>query len=284
MKFTNILTQIKQRGQKLEGKKRKIAKHIIDNYRDIAFSTLSELAAETDTSKATVLRVAQDLGFKGYQEMQESIQNVLKKELTTIDLYESYNQHEKKDKNIPARVLINDLEVIQHTLEQISVQKFDEITTRIVEADQVITMAIGKVSCLAKLLTSMLQPMLDDVRTITSASYLSYRGLATLSPNSLLITLGVSRYPSEVVSLVETANELNIDIVVITDSELSPLSEYADHLLITTVKRITWIDCYSGLLSLVQAIATDISIKTKQETLEKLERVEQVWEENNVFF
>lgn len=284
MKYSNVLTEMKKKGKKLEGKKKKIAKYIIANYRDVAFSTLSELAADASTSKATLLRVAQQLGFEGYQEMQEDIQEVLKQELTTVDQYELYNQREQKERNTLTRVLINDLEVIKQTSQQIDDQAFDQLTSKIVEADKVISLAVGKVSNLARLLTLMLEPMLKEVEAVTSPSYLGYRRLATLSPNSLLIAFGVSRYPNEIVSLVKVANQLDIPTIVITDSELSPVAEYSDNLIVVTMKRITWVDCYSGLLSVIQAIATDVSIKTKSTTLENLKRVEKVYEENDVFF
>ncbi|MBS3788109.1 MurR/RpiR family transcriptional regulator [Candidatus Bipolaricaulota bacterium] len=279
----NTLDRIKARESKLHGKKRDVAKYIIDSYREVAFLTLAELAADTGTSKATVLRLAQELGFQGYQEMQESIQNELKKELNTIDLY-SGQQSQNKGETILRKVFIKDLEVIEQTLEQLDYKSFDDLTSKIIEADQIAPVATGELSFLAELLASVLRPMLSNVKAITSTSYLGYRELATLDSNSLVIALDIPRYSKSTISLVKTANQLDLTTVVITDSNLSPFHEYSDQLLNIAVKRVTWIDSLSGILSTLQAIATDVSIKTKTETLEKLEKVEQVWEENDVFF
>lgn len=279
----NTLNRIKTREGELHGKKREVAKYIIDNYREVAFLTLAELAADTGTSKATALRLAQELGFQGYQEMQESIQNELKKELNTIDLY-SDKRFQDKGETILRKVFINDLEVIEQTLEQLDYGSFDDLTSKIIEADQVAPVATGELSFLAEMLASVLRPMLSNVKAITSASYLGYRELATLDFNSLVIALDIPRYSKNTISLVKTANQLDLTTVVVTDSELSPYYKYSDQLLNVAVKRVTWIDSLSGILSTLQAIATDVSIKTKTETLEKLEKVEQVWEENDVFF
>jgi len=278
----NTLDRIKTREGELHGKKREVAKYIIDNYREVAFLTLAELAADTGTSKATVLRLAQELGFQGYQEMQESIQNELKKKLNTIDLY-SDKQSQDKGETILKKVFIRDLEVIEKTLEQLDYGSFDDLTSKIIEADQVAPVATGELSFLAELLSSILRPMLSHVKAITSASYLGYRELATLDSDSLVIALDIPRYSKNTVSLVRTAHKLGLTTVVITDSELSPFHEYSDQLLNIAVKRVTWIDSLSGVLSTLQAIATDVSIKTKTETLGKLETVEQVWEDNDIF-
>jgi len=284
MEPPDVLRKLKEEGQKLEGKKRQVAKYIIDNYREMAFSTLEEIAEDAATSKATVLRLAQELGFDGYQEMQAQIQDLLKNELTTIDLYSSYNHKKIEEESILDRSFINDLQVIQQTLERIDRKKFDKITTTIVSADQVVSMAIGKVSCFANLFTWMLEPMLNNVDKITTSSYLAYRKLATMSENSLLIVFLLARYPQETVSLTKTARKLNIPTITITDSNLSPVEDYSNITITTSMKRVTWIDCYSGILSIIQAIATDVSVKTREETLSKLKRVEKVYKENDVFF
>ena len=56
-----------------------VANYVDENYEDIAFSTLEELAEKIGVSTTTVIRFARALDYSGFSEMQDSI----KKEIHT---------------------------------------------------------------------------------------------------------------------------------------------------------------------------------------------------------
>ena len=56
-----------------------VANYVGENYEDIAFSTLEELAEKIGVSTTTVIRFARALDYSGFSEMQDSI----KKEIQT---------------------------------------------------------------------------------------------------------------------------------------------------------------------------------------------------------
>lgn len=283
MRRINVLTLIREKKRELRGKKHRVGKYILDNYREAAFATVAKLAKKTGVSKATVIRFATDLGLEGYQQLQEGLQIIVQRELTTIDRLEEYNQHLREEGNTAVRVLLNDIQNLEDTLHQLDTKELDSIISKVIEADKIIILAVGKVSTLAHLMHLILSQTLDNIATVTSSSYLSYQELAKCGPNSLIIGFGFPRYPRETIKFLEAARREGITVVSITDSELSPLAEYSDHVLVTKVKLVSHIDSYVAPLSLIEAIGTCVSLKRQDETLKKLEKIERLWEEHKVF-
>lgn len=62
----------------------KLANFVVDNYRDVAFMTCAELGHALDVDQATVVRFAQALGYSGYTELLDEIQDIVKEELKTV--------------------------------------------------------------------------------------------------------------------------------------------------------------------------------------------------------
>lgn len=50
-----------------------VANYVDENYEDIAFSTLEELAEKIGVSTTTIIRFARALDYSGFSEMQDSI-------------------------------------------------------------------------------------------------------------------------------------------------------------------------------------------------------------------
>jgi len=283
MKKLDVLSLIREKKRALKGKKYLVGKYILDNYQEAAFATVAGLAKKTGVSKATILRFATDLGFEGYQQLQQAIRSTVQRELTTIDRLKEYNQHLGKEGNAAIRVLLNDIRNLEDTLHGLDPEKLDNIISKIIKADRIIILAVGKVSTLAHLMQLTFSQILDNVVVITSSSYLAYQELAKCGSDSLIIGFGFPRYPRETVEFLKAARREGMTVLSITDSELSPLVEYSDHVLVTKVKIVSHIDSYVAPLSVIQAIATCVSLRKRDETLKQLKKMERLWKDYQVF-
>jgi DNA-binding MurR/RpiR family transcriptional regulator len=76
--------RIRESYEGLTKSQQKLANFVVDNYRDVAFMTCAELGHTLDVDQATVVRFAQALGYSGYTEMLDEIQEIVKAELKTV--------------------------------------------------------------------------------------------------------------------------------------------------------------------------------------------------------
>ena len=280
---TDIRSLIREKEAQLVGKKRRIAKYILDNHVEAAFLTAAELAKRAGVSEPTVVRFAKDFGFKGYPELQDKIQDLVQRELTTINRLKEYHRYLEDSENPAVKTLLMDLRNLEETLYNLDFEQLEKVIERIINADKIIIVAFLMFSPLAEHMKMVLRRVRDNVMAITSSPGLFYDELARSSNDSLVIGLSFPRYSRNIVECFQAAKKEGVTTVVITDSELSPLAEYADYLLLVKCRLVSYIDSLTAPVSLIGAIGTALSLKLEQKTLKQLEKLEKLWKEYQVF-
>ncbi len=280
----DIDSLIREKRGELSGKKRRIAKFILDNLLQVAFMTAAELAEITEVSESTVVRFAKDCGFEGYPELQEKIQDLVQRKLTTVNRLKKYHPHVKDKANPVVKTLLLDLHNLEDTLQNLDLEEVGEVIEKILAADKIVIVAFTIFSPLAEYLETVLRWVRDGVKAITSTPMVFYSELARLSENSLVIGLNFPRYSREIVECLQAAKREDITTVVITDSEFSPLAEHADHLLLGKCRILSYIDSFTAPISLIGAIGTALSLKLKEDSTQYLEKLEQLWEDHQIFY
>jgi len=280
---TDIRSLIREKERQLVGKKRRIAKYILDNYVEAAFLTAAELAKRTGVSEPTVVRFAKDVGFKGYPELQDKIQNLVQRELTTVNRLKEYHRYLEDSENPSVKTLLMDLRNLEETLYNLDLERLEMVIEQIINADKIIIVSFLMFSPLAEHMKMVLRRVRDNVMATTSSPGLFYDELARSSKDSLVIGLSFPRYSRSIVECLQAAKKEGVTTVAITDSELSPLAEYADYLLLVKSRLISYIDSLTAPVSLIGAIGTALSLKLEQKTLKQLEKLEKLWKEYQVF-
>ena len=64
----------------------------------------------------------------------------------------------------------------------------------------------------------------------------------------------------------------------ITDSPLSPIAPYADHLLLAHSDMATIVDSLVAPLSIINALIVAVAVKTLDQNREKLSELENLWD------
>ncbi|MDD5533628.1 MAG: N-acetylmannosamine kinase, partial [Syntrophales bacterium] len=69
---------------RLTDAQKKAARYIMDHYEESIFFTAAKLARKAGVSEATIVRLAQVLGFNGFPEFQKMLRDNLQDRLTTF--------------------------------------------------------------------------------------------------------------------------------------------------------------------------------------------------------
>ncbi|MBR5087788.1 MAG: SIS domain-containing protein, partial [Ruminiclostridium sp.] len=77
--------------------------------------------------------------------------------------------------------------------------------------------------------------------------------------------------------------ECGANIIAITDSEASPLAEYADQLLLARSDIISYADSLAAPLSLINALVAEIGMRNSEKLEKTLARLEDLWEKNEAY-
>lgn len=267
----------------LSEKKKQVAKYIVDNYIEVAFLTAAELARRSSVSEPTVIRLAVDLGYAGFPEMRSALQDKVQGKLTTLSRLKGSHRF-KASKNPAVQSLMTDLKNLEDTLHNVNARTLNRVVNRIVQADKIIILGYKMSSCLALFLQMALKKSIDNTVAITTSTGLFHEELVFTTEESVVIAISFPRYTTAIVQDSRMAKQKGVTTIAITDSELSPLIDYATDYLLARCDFVSYIDSFAAAMSLLCAIATAVSVKSEIEILPRLKELEKMWEENDVFF
>lgn len=277
-----LLNRINERYGSLSKGQKLLAAYITDNYDKAAFLTAARLGQVVGVSESTVVRFASHLGYRGYPEFQRAMGELVQDRLHAVhrmeDVYGRISQSE-----ILETVLKSDMERIKNTLEHIDEQAFDLAVDILLNARHIYVLGIRNCAPLAEFLAFYLNMMFDDVRLLhTSSSSELLEQMVRIGREDVMIGISFPRYSIRTLKAMELANNRSARVITLTDSVHSPMNLYSSCNLIAKSDMSSVLDSLTAPMSVINALLLAVCMKKQGEVIQRLELLEQVWEEYQV--
>ena len=281
--ITDISQRIKNLYDSLTKGQKKIAGAILNDYDKVSYMTAAKLGEHVGVSESTVVRFAYSLGYEGYSEFQESVQELVRTKLTPNQRIEVTKQR-LGSADVVSTVMESDINKIRFTLEKMDRDTFLKAVDLIINAKKIYVMGARSTEALASMLSYNLSLIFDNVNLIKPNSTAEvFEQMFSIGKGELLIAFSFPRYSSKMVSAVKYARQNNADVVVFTDSSLSPIAEYATAILTAQSDMASFMDSYVAPISIINSIIVEITHRREKEITERFDRLEKVWDEFNVY-
>ncbi len=279
----NILSDIEARMSEFSKSQRYLADFIINHYEKAAFMTAAKLGAAVNISESTVVRFAIEMGYEGYPEMQKALQNFSKNRLTTLQRLDIASDRLAGD-NLIKNVLTQDMDRIRTTLENISVESFNRAVDKIIKADKIYIFGAMSSDILSRFLHNYLSLAFENVvyvSPINSSGIL--KSILRIGENDVMISISFPRYSKNTITATAYAKKRGAEVIAITDSQTSPLAEYADELLLAKSDMVSFADSLVAPLSLINALLVAVGERCRPQLDSTLVELENLWAENEAF-
>jgi len=280
MPFQELLVDNRVR---LTPSQRRIMQHIVDNYEEAIFLTASQLAHSVGVSEATVVRLAQALGFDGYPGMQSKFREGLQNRLSTVTRLEHTVDHVRQVGDVLVKVLQEDIQNLSQTLRNLPIEVFEQAVTDIEKAKRIFVVGLRGAHAPALTLATYLRFLGKQAQLLMPGHGELWDILQGLEKTDLVIGISLPRYTSVTVEILEHARSQRTRVGAITDSPLSPLARHAHWVLTAKCQLDSFIESFTAVTSLVNALLTAISIQKPGKTLRILREREALWEEKGVY-
>ena len=280
---SNLIADIERRMPEFSKSQKYIAKYITEHYEKAAFMTAAKLGVAVGVSESTVVRFADEMGFDGYPEMQRALRSYGRNRLTTLQRL-NISADRLEGGNLLKNVMTQDIERIRYTLENMSEESFNAAVEKIIAAKRVYIFGAISSDILARFLSNYLSLSCDSVvhvQPINSSGILQQ--LINLGKDDVFISISFPRYFKNTLTATAYAKECGADIIAITDSEASPLAEYADQLLLARSDIISYADSLAAPLSLINALVAEVGMRNSDKLEKTLARLEDLWEKNEAY-
>ncbi|OHW62966.1 HTH-type transcriptional regulator RpiR [Andreesenia angusta] len=277
----DLISNIRKEFESLSKGQKLIARYIIDNYDKAAFMTAAKIGEVVGVSESTVVRFANTLGYPGYPNLQDALQELIKNKLTTV---QRIGMDDYSNKGVAIKkVLKKDMDNIRNTIDEIDVEVFEQAVASILKARKVYIIGLRSSNALAEYLGFYLRVMLDDVQVVSLGISDIFEQLLRIGEGDMVIGISYPRYSKRTLEAVRYAKGQGAKIVAITDSDTAPISAMADYILYAVSNMHSFVDSLVAPMSLINSLIVGIGMEMKTEITEYFKELEGIWEEYNVY-
>ncbi|RAL26825.1 MurR/RpiR family transcriptional regulator [Thermoflavimicrobium daqui] len=279
----NIFQLIREKSSRMSKSQLKIAKFLEENLDTVPFLTVANVAKQVGVGEATIIRFATNLGFSGFSEMQQSLQEHIRKRLTTVDRLNLTENIYSEKQRLATDVLLDDIKNIEQTIQTIDLRVFDAAVKQINRAKSITVVSLRSSYALGYFLTFYLDLMLKNVQLIPDSDTM-FEKLSSLRSEDLVIGISFAQYTSRTIQAIEFVKKRGVNTLAITDHHSSPLARLGDLTLVASSKLPSFLDSFVAPLSLINALLMTVAETNKMNISQHLSDLEELWESEQIYY
>ena len=278
-----LLDTIADNYQQFSKGQKRIAEYIMHSYDDAAFMTAARLGETVGVSESTVVRFATEIGYSGYPALQQAMQEMIRNRMTSVQRLEMTSTNIPLDRLLDSS-MDQDIDIIRRTKESISHEEFYRAADALVKVKKVYIIGAGSSLAIATFLSYYFSLVFDSVQLISATSEAQIlQQMVHIGEGDALIGISFPRYSKKAVKALKYASDRGATVVAITDSTLSPLTKYAEHVLLAKSDMVSVVDSLVAPMSVVNALVVSLAQEQQTQMAKTYEDLETLWDEYDVY-
>lgn len=257
---------------------RRVIDRLLADTRYGAVVSAPELAHEVGVSESTVTRAAQTLGFAGYPDLQARLRQRFvdglpeRVEASLADLGDT-----------PAaaaiRVMLEDAESVRATAEDMDPAALSAVVDLLLEARRVYVFGARGSFGLAIILAIGLRLLLPDARLLTQMGGDLPDQLLDMTAEDVLVAVSFRRVDRATIDVLKHAARIGARSIGVGDNLSGPLARTASRMLVARMGPLRLMPSYAAGASLVNAVATAVSLRRHGANAPHLRVADALWDE-----
>ncbi|WP_344774257.1 MurR/RpiR family transcriptional regulator [Gryllotalpicola kribbensis] len=251
---------------------RQAARAMLEDIEAVAYLTAAELAEHAGVHTATVVRLAQHLGFDGYPHLQRSLRATLSQYSRFLQAMEDEVESGTAAATVSA-VLAQARRNLEHLSRRISPDLLANVAETLSSAQTALVLGLGAAAPVAAHLASSLRLLgISADQPIDTVSAAQYLGL--LGETDAVVAIDFHRYYRVTADLASAAARSNIAVIALTDSEMSPLAPIARHTIVVPSDSPTPRTSLAPAFAIVEAIIALTARADRSRAEESMRRID----------
>lgn len=260
---------------------RRVAAVVLDDRAAVAFGTVADVKARAGVGAATVVRLATKLGFDGFSSLQAAVRAELSTTLASVSASDRIRQ--PAERHVVERVRAAALDNLDLTLTGLDRRAFAAAVRLLARRSAHVAVLSGDGSSgIADVLAHHLALLRPGVERVDGSPVAVARALAHLGRGDVAVALDVRRYDRWLLDAAGRVARAGADVVVVTDSRLSPLAAHATHAFAVATGGPGPFDSHLGALALVEALLAGVAAALRAPATGRLGAIERAWRDAGV--
>ncbi len=261
-RYDEIKNTIRENYSSLPRNQKKIADFFVEHFDEIPFLNIQEIAKNTNSSDASIVRFAQRCDYEGFKELQEEIGKTLQHRLQQPELF-TISSQERIENDTLTSIARQDVKNINDTLGMIERDRFESAVDMILAARHVYTAGLGISYILADLLSYQLSQVGISSTPLRQGSTEFAEQVLYFQPNDLLIAFSFPPYSLETVDTARIAHGRANKVIAITNKANAPITFSATLSLLVKSENMLFTNSFAAISVLINALSTQCALKDK---------------------
>jgi DNA-binding MurR/RpiR family transcriptional regulator len=229
--YEELQAEIGRRFPGLSRQLQRIARFALERPQDVALDTVAAAAVKAEVQPSAMVRFAQALGYGGYTDMQRIFRDRL------VQRSGSYRERiaslrraapaHSRPKAVLHDFVTDSIAHLSHLEEHVAPERLDHAVRLLAGAERIHVLAQRRAFPVACYLGYALAQLELPVQLIDGVGGMAREQARAIRPGDALVAVSFRNYSPEVIELAADAWRRGIDVVVITDSAVSPLARSA---------------------------------------------------------
>ena len=277
----DMIQRLNLSGSRLSKSHRRIAEYILQHYDKAVFMTAAKLGEMVNVSESTVVRFAVALGYEGYPELQQALQELVRHRLTATQRFEMSSDISQEE--VLSTVLKADMQNIRSTIDGIDNAAFLRAVQVISGARRIYILGLRSAAPLAQFAGYYLHYIFDDVRVVAAGSTDVFEAISRIEASDVLLGISFPRYSSRTIEAMSFARSRHAQVIGLTDGPMGPLHEVADICLSMRTDMASFVDSMAAPMSVINALIVALGIQNREALNARFKQLEEVWDAYSVY-
>lgn len=275
-KTTEPISIIKIRSifESLSNSEKSIASYFMSHLDEIVYLTVTDVAKETNTSEATVVRTCKKIGYRGFQDFKITLAQEIVNPVQTI-----FEEADEEDDcyAIFRKKIGNAINTLQYTAKIIDKDHLEKSAEAILNASRICVFGNGNSASVAIDAAHKLMRTGLDAHAY-SDSHMQIMAASALNKDDVVLGISHSGSSKDTLEAMEVAKSNGATAIAITNYGRSPITEIADLVLSTaseeTKYHIIALSSRIAQLSIIDTLYIYVSLKNKDQSVKRMQDFE----------
>jgi DNA-binding MurR/RpiR family transcriptional regulator len=259
----------------LSGQLQSAAQFVLDHPHDVALKTMRDQARAANVKPATMTRLAQHLGFQGYDEIRELYAAAVRKgELGYAGKagVQAARQKSKGDDALSRDMAVLIAQQIGTLEGPVFVDRMVAAAKCIASADHVYCLGLRSCHAVAWYMAYILSLIGCRSTLLDGAAAIGFDPIAHAKAKDVLVVNSIKPYARQTIEIAQYAASRKVTIVAITDSEVAPIARLARHVIVVGTDSPSFFHAMSpsfAVAEILNALVAGQRGRTSQDALRK---------------
>jgi len=269
-----ILSGIQSAYPDLTPQLRKAAAYILNNPNDIGVRSMRQIAEHADVNPNTLVRLAQVLGFEGYNQLRQPFSDFLRHGIETFPDRARWLQSLGQGNGLAqlyGDMATRSLRNMERLFEENNADALKALADQIVAARHTFVLGVGVARAAAVEFSYLARMAIDSVEMIPRDSGLPVDDVTRIQPGDVLLAMTFSPFRRDVVEATRLAKARGAIIAAISDSRTAPIAFEADHIFVVPTETPHFFTSMVSVMALIETLIAFIVADAEADVIERID-------------